>query len=130
MILVFGQSGQVARALSRDKDVVTLSRRQADLSDPEACGQAIRQHRPVGVINAAAWTAVDAAEEQEAAARVVNADAPAAMATACAALDIPFVHISTDYVFPGDGDRAWHRDDVCAPLQAYGRTKRAGELAV
>lgn len=90
----------------------------------------IRAHRPQAVINAAAWTAVDKAETEEAAATVVNGDAPAAMAEACAALNIPFVHISTDYVFDGAGTAPFAPDHPTAPLGAYGRSKLKGEAGV
>lgn len=130
-LLVFGKTGQVALELWRIvPDAVYLGRDQADLSDPAACAAAIRDHRPDVVINAAAWTAVDKAEAEEAAATVVNGDAPGAMARACAELGIPFVHISTDYVFDGAGERPWQPDDPVAPLGAYGRSKLAGEEAV
>ncbi len=82
------------------------------------------------VINAAAWTAVDRAETEEAAALVVNAEAPGAMARECAARGIVFLHVSTDYVFDGSGARAWAPGDATGPLGAYGRTKLAGEQAV
>jgi len=130
VILVFGKTGQVACALQRQADVVALDRAEADLADPEACARAIRTHAPRAVINAAAWTAVDQAEAEEAAATVVNGDAPGAMARACAALDIPFVHISTDYVFDGTGSAPWRPDSPVGPLGAYGRSKLAGERAV
>lgn len=130
-LLVFGRSGQVACELARLAPEATfLGRDQADLSDPAACAAAILSRRPQAVINAAAWTAVDRAETEEAAAHVVNAEAPGAMAMACAQLGIPFVHISTDYVFDGSGDRPWQTDDATGPLGAYGRTKLAGEQAV
>ena len=130
-LLVFGQTGQVARAIhAQAPDAVMLGRDAADLSAPEACAQAIRAHRPDAVINAAAWTAVDAAEDHEAEARVVNADAPGAMARACADLGLPFIHISTDYVFDGSGDAPRVPDAPTGPLGAYGRTKLAGEQAV
>ena len=130
-MLVFGRSGQVACALARRApDAIFLSRAQADLSDPASCAAAIAAHRPDAVINAAAWTAVDAAEAQESAATVVNADAPAAMAQECAALSIPFVTISTDYVFDGTGQRPWTPDAPTGPINAYGRSKLAGEQAV
>ena len=134
-VLVFGESGQVARALARAGSarrivVQTLSRAQADLSDPETCAAAIAATDADAVINAAAWTAVDAAEDQEQAAHVVNAEAPGAMARACAARGLPFVHLSTDYVFDGSGTRPWAPEDATAPLGAYGRTKLAGERAV
>jgi dTDP-4-dehydrorhamnose reductase len=130
-VLVFGQAGQVARELARRApEAVFLGRAQADLSDPVACAAAIRAHAPVVVINAAAWTAVDRAETEEAAATVVNADAPGAMARECTALDIPFLHVSTDYVFDGSGSAPWRPGDATGPLGAYGRSKLAGELAV
>lgn len=130
MILVFGKTGQVATELQRQGNVRALSRAEADLSQPDACADAIRAHRPAVVINAAAWTAVDKAEDHEAEARVINAEAPGAMARACAALNIPFLHISTDYVFDGSGNTAWCETDSIAPQNAYGRTKLAGENAV
>jgi dTDP-4-dehydrorhamnose reductase len=130
-ILVFGQTGQVARALGRlAHEAVFLPRTQANLSDPTACAAAIQAHRPSAVINAAAWTTVDAAEAQEVAATVVNGDAPGAMARECAALGIPFLTISTDYVFDGSGYSPWPPDAPTGPLNAYGRSKLAGQQAV
>ncbi len=111
-------------------DVVCLDRVSADLSDPSACAQAIRSHAPDAVINAAAYTAVDRAEEYEAQATIINGEAPDVMAQTCAELGIPLVHISTDYVFDGGGDRPWHPEDATAPLGAYGRSKLRGEQAV
>ena len=132
MILVFGKTGQVATELARQAGdrVLCLGRDAADLSDPAACSAAIETHQPRAVINAAAWTAVDKAEEHEAEARVINGDAPAAMARTCAALGIPLVHISTDYVFAGDGTAPWAPSDPVKPQNAYGRTKLAGEDGV
>lgn len=130
MILVFGKTGQVASELAGFEDVLCLGRDQADLSDPDACAAAIRAHAPSGVINAAAYTAVDKAEVEEPLATVVNGDAPGAMALICAELGIPFVTISTDYVFEGSGTTAWKPEDVPGPLGAYGRSKLAGEQAV
>ncbi len=130
MILVFGRTGQVATELQRLADVTALGRDQADLSDPGACAAAIRSHAPQAVINAAAYTAVDQAEEDEDAARVINADAPGAMARSCAEMGLPFCHVSTDYVFDGSGTRPWRPTDPVAPQSAYGRTKLAGEEAV
>lgn len=130
-LLVFGATGQVAREIARRApDARMLARGDAGLSDPEACADVITKIRPTAVINAAAWTAVDRAEEEEAAARVINADAPAAMARAAAALDVPFVQISTDYVFDGSGSDPRGTDAPTAPANAYGRTKLAGEEAV
>lgn len=134
-VLVFGETGQVARALalaapSRGISVQTLSRAQADLSDPDACAAAVAATDADAVINAAAWTAVDAAEDQKAAAHVINADSPGVMARVCADRDLPFVHLSTDYVFDGSGAAPWAPNDPTSPLGAYGRTKLAGERAV
>ena len=130
-LLVFGQSGQVARELARAApEARCLARDEADLSDPAACARRIAQSDPQIVINAAAFTAVDAAESDEVQARRINAEAPAAMARAAAARAIPFLHVSTDYVFDGSGSRPWRPDDAPAPLNAYGRTKLAGEAGV
>ncbi|MEP3948245.1 dTDP-4-dehydrorhamnose reductase [Ascidiaceihabitans sp.] len=130
MILVFGQSGQVARELSTLPDVRNLGRDDVDLEYPLNCAEAIAIHKPAAVINAAAYTAVDAAEDNEARAHMINAAAPEAMAQACADLGIPFVSISTDYVFDGAGNAPWREGDMPAPINAYGRSKLAGEAAI
>lgn len=130
MILVFGKTGQVATELQRQADVVALGRDEADLSDPEACADVIRSSGASTVINAAAYTAVDKAEDEETLANVINGGAPGAMARACDELGIPFLHVSTDYVFAGDGDQRWSEDDPVASPNAYGRSKLAGEQAV
>lgn len=133
-VLVFGRTGQVARELARRMPLGAsaefMGRGQADLSDPAACAVAVAACDADVVINAAAWTAVDRAETEEAAALVVNGAAPGAMARACAARGLPFLHISTDYVFDGAGDQPFGVDHPTAPLAAYGRTKLAGEQAV
>lgn len=130
-ILVFGRSGQVATELARiAPDAVFLGRDVADLTDPAACADAIHAHAPRAVINAAAYTAVDKAEADEAAAMRVNADAPAAMAQACVTLGIPMVHISTDYIFDGSGRAPRQPYDLTGPINAYGRSKLAGERAI
>ena len=130
MILVFGKSGQVATELAQFADVTCLGRDDCDLEIPEKCCAAILRLKPSAVINAAAYTAVDLAETEVKKAKRLNTDAPTEMSKCCAALDIPFVHISTDYVFDGSGDRPWRESDVTAPLGVYGRTKRDGEIAV
>jgi dTDP-4-dehydrorhamnose reductase len=130
-LLVFGKTGQVARELQRiAPDAVFLGREEADLMDPAACAAAVAASNAQAVINAAAWTAVDKAEAEEAAATVVNGDAPAAMARAAASKGVPFLHVSTDYVFDGAGDRPFATDHPTAPLGAYGRSKLAGEIGV
>lgn len=130
-LLVFGHSGQVAQELRLlVPDARFLDRGHADLTDPDACAAAIRSIRPRAVLNAAAYTAVDRAETDLETARLVNAEAPGKMAQAAAGLGVPFLHVSTDYVFAGSGDRAWREDDATGPLGAYGATKLAGEQAV
>ena len=129
-ILVFGETGQLARELAADETVTCLGREQADLSHPAACAAAIRQAQPQAVINAAAYTAVDKAESEEALASVINGAAPGAMAATCADMGIPFVTVSTDYVFDGSGDAPWQPGDATGPLNAYGCSKLAGEEAV
>lgn len=134
-LLVFGKTGQVATELQAQADVLALGRAEVDLTDPAACAAAIATHRPRVVINAAAYTAVDRAEEDEATAALVNGAAPGAMARACAELGIPLVHISTDYVFDGAGEAAFTRiirPDRLGPmggpnLRAKRRSARAGQ---
>lgn len=129
-LLVFGKTGQVARELQARAPIVALGRDGADLSDPESCVAAIEAYSPTAVINAAAYTAVDKTEEQEQLATMINGAAPTAMARACAAVDIPFVHISTDYVFEGSGEEAWQPSSPLEPINAYGRSKLLGERGV
>ncbi|TKW65327.1 MAG: dTDP-4-dehydrorhamnose reductase [Paracoccus denitrificans] len=130
-LLVFGKTGQVAQELARiAPDACFAGRDQADLTDPSACAALIRSHKPHAVINAAAYTAVDKAESDVETARLVNAKAPAAMSRACADLDIPFVHISTDYVFDGSGNQPRAEDAETGPLGVYGQTKLEGEDAI
>ncbi|WP_300530899.1 dTDP-4-dehydrorhamnose reductase [uncultured Mameliella sp.] len=130
MILLFGKTGQVATELQRLGDVTALGRDQADLARPEACAEVIHSHRPRVVINAAAYTAVDRAEDEEPLATTINGAAPAAMARACAEIGAPLVHISTDYVFDGSGTLPWSPDDPTNPINAYGRSKLAGETGI
>lgn len=133
-VLVFGSTGQVARELARrnstDVMITCLGRAQADLTDPAACADVITGADADVIINAAAYTAVDQAEQDEATAKAVNATAPAAMARAAAARKLPFLHISTDYVFDGSGDAFRSETDPVSPKNAYGRTKLAGEDGV
>ena len=130
--LVFGLDGQLARELERQGKgaIKALSRKEADLSDPEVCAAAIAATDVDAVINAAAYTAVDRAEEEESLAQCINGKAPGAMARAAASRRLPFVHISTDYVFDGHGAAPFKVTDATGPLGAYGRTKLAGEVAV
>ena len=148
-LLVVGGNGQVGRELRRSLatlgEVVATSRDgrldaldgaapvagiAADLADTAALVAQIRELAPAAVVNAAAYTAVDKAEADVEAAFRINAQAPGALARACADLDIPFVHYSTDYVFDGQGTRPYREDDPTAPLGVYGASKLAGEEAV
>ena len=127
MILIFGKTGQVARELQRSGDFLALSRDLTDLSNPLSCYDVIKTHEPEAVINAAAYTDVDKAETEEELATIINAYSPKAMAQACATLNIPLVHLSTDYVFDGTGNEPWQPKDATKPQNAYGRSKKIGE---
>ncbi len=133
-LLVFGTTGQVAQELRRQVPegwtITAAGRDRADLRDPAACAALIATTEAEAVINAAAYTAVDRAEEEEQLATRINGEAPSAMAQAAAARGLPFLHLSTDYVFDGSGTRPWQPHDQPAPLNAYGRSKRLGELGV
>jgi dTDP-4-dehydrorhamnose reductase len=132
-VLVFG-GGQLATEIARrapdglHPDMA--GRARADLEVSGACDALIREAAPDAVINAAAYTAVDRAEEDEDRATRINGAAPGEMARACAVLGIPLVQVSTDYVFDGSGAVPWQPGDAPAPLGAYGRSKLAGEEAV
>ena len=133
-ILIFGRNGQVGRELlnrhPKDCKIRSLGRSDVDLSDPTSCQEVIMAHDADIVINAAAYTAVDQAEDEESQAEMINGEAPKRMAQACARKGIPFLHLSTDYVFDGSGDAPRKPNDPIAPLNAYGRSKAAGEAAV
>ena len=130
MILVFGKTGQVGTELSNFENINALDREQADLSNPQSCKEVILRHKPKAVINAAAYTAVDKAEIDENLARCVNGEAPLKMAEACLELNIPLIHISTDYVFDGSGTTPWRCTDTTFPKSAYGRSKLEGEKGI
>lgn len=133
--LLFGPSGQLGRELldraaGHDVMLLPVDRAMVDLTDAEAVADVVERAAVDIVINAAAYTAVDQAEAEEDLAHAVNADAPGAMARACAARGLPLIHVSTDYVFDGSGAAAWRETDPVGPIGAYGRTKLAGERAV
>lgn len=129
-VLVFGKTGQVASELARFDGVTCLGRDAADLMDPGTCERVIADCDAEAVINAAAYTGVDKAEDDRDTAMIVNAMAPTAMAAAAAARDLPFVHISTDYVFEGSGTAPWQPGDATGPLGVYGASKLGGERGV
>lgn len=132
--LIFGKTGQVATELAAQVPAgvspIFLDRGAADLSDPAGCAQAVLDHAPDVVINAAAYTAVDRAEEEETLATTINGATPTEIAKAAASLGCPLLHVSTDYVFAGTGDAPMSVDSPTAPLGAYGRSKLAGEIGV
>ncbi|WCL55130.1 dTDP-4-dehydrorhamnose reductase [Gimibacter soli] len=135
-ILVAGKSGQVALALEElakgreDLTLETFGRPDFDLKSPTSMDAAVAAFRPDAIINAAAYTAVDAAETDEDEATAINADGAAALAAIAHARGLPFLHISTDYVFDGTKDAPYVETDPTGPTGAYGRSKLAGEQAV
>lgn len=133
-ILITGGSGQIGwelqTALEPLGNIFAPGRNGFDLTDFSQMQKTIEQVKPDIIVNAAAYTAVDQAENDEAAAYAVNAAAPAILAEAAASLGALFVHFSTDYVFDGSSDLPYHEDDKTNPLNVYGRTKLAGEKSV
>jgi len=127
-----GQVGEELRALSLPKDVeiVAPSRGELDLEDREAISRMMVAESWSAVINAAAYTDVDRAESEQSVAFAVNAEAPARLAIETARRGIPLVHISTDYVFDGRKGTPYVERDAVAPLNAYGRSKLAGERGI
>lgn len=133
-ILVLGRSGQVGAALTQSLDglgeLITLDRGQLNLSNPDVIRTALRELQPQMIINAAAYTAVDAAESDTATAFQINAEAPRVIAEESERLGATLIHYSTDYVFDGGKPGAWLEDDAPAPLSVYGHSKLAGEQAI
>jgi dTDP-4-dehydrorhamnose reductase len=129
-ILVLGSSGQLASHLREAlPDARFCGRDALDLAEPAAVAARIEAMKPGAIVNAAGYTAVDKAESEAAVAWRVNAESVAAAALAATALDVPFVHVSTDYVFDGRKAGAYTPEDATNPLGVYGATKLAGELA-
>ncbi|MBO3733935.1 dTDP-4-dehydrorhamnose reductase [Glycomyces niveus] len=133
--LITGGAGMLAqdveaRVQAAGQRAVVLSRKELDITDPASVAAALAEHAPAVVVNCAAWTAVDDAEEQEAAALAVNGDGPRRLAEACRETGAVLLHVSTDYVFAGDATAPYAEDAPTAPRSAYGRTKLAGEEAV
>jgi dTDP-4-dehydrorhamnose reductase len=133
-LLQFGTSGQLGDALVRvlgedDRFAsLALGRERADFTRPDEIERAVRDAASLDlVVNAAAYTAVDKAEEEETLAYRINAEAVEVLARSCAARGVPLIHVSTDYVYDGAKSAPYREDDATAPLNAYGRTKLAGE---
>ncbi|HXH52826.1 MAG TPA: dTDP-4-dehydrorhamnose reductase [Sphingomicrobium sp.] len=132
-ILVTGRDGQLARSLSErlvDHELLFAGRPEVDLTERGSVDAAILAARPDAVINAAAYTAVDQAESEEALAFRINAEAAGEAAGAAAKVGASIIQLSTDYVFDGSGSSAYRETDLTAPQSAYGRSKLAGEQAV
>lgn len=133
-IVVTGATGQVGRALTQrlqpNATIIATDRTAFDLAKPESIPHLLDEIAPDLLINTAAYTAVDLAEDEPALAQIVNAEAPGVMARWAAKRDVPFIHFSTDYVFDGEGERPWSEDDATRPLGVYGATKLAGEEQV
>lgn len=132
--LVLGAYGQVGRQLARALQPLgegrALSRTDCDLSQPGEVASVVRERSPSVVVNAAAYTAVDRAEDEPELAARLNGEAVAELAEACAASSAVLVQYSTDYVFDGKGDRPFQPEDAPAPLSVYGKSKLAGEQAI
>ncbi|MEA2780815.1 MAG: dTDP-4-dehydrorhamnose reductase [Rhodospirillaceae bacterium] len=134
-ILVIGRRGQVARALAESSwpqslSVIVRGRESLDLGEPAAVARQVVKESPDLVINAAAYTAVDQAEQERDAAFAINRDGPAALAAACAKIGTALLHVSTDYVFDGTKAGPYTEDDPVNPLSVYGASKEAGEQAI
>jgi dTDP-4-dehydrorhamnose reductase len=134
-IVVTGSQGQIAQSLlerapPRGVEVLTLARPQFDLTEPASFIPAIASIAPHIVINAAAYTSVDKAEDEEATALRINSDGADAIAFAASRIGAPIIQLSTDYVFDGGSSRPYREDDATDPLGAYGRSKLLGEQAV
>ncbi|WP_454630021.1 dTDP-4-dehydrorhamnose reductase [Bradyrhizobium cenepequi] len=133
-ILLTGTNGQVGAALqpllAKHGTVIAPSRAEFDLSKPETLAERLDSLRPDLVINPAAYTAVDRAEDERELAFLVNAKAPEIVAEWAAQHRVPLVHFSTDYVFDGSGDKPWREDSSTNPLSVYGASKLAGDTAI
>ncbi len=133
-ILLFGKNGQVGWELHRSLqplgEIIALDRAEIDFSEPESLRQIVQKIKPDVICNAVAYTAVDKAEEDEALAMRINGDAPGVLAEEALKIGALLVHYSTDYVFDGTKTSAYVETDKPDPINAYGRTKLAGELAV
>lgn len=129
---VRGQLGHdvVEELTRRGIPAIGVDIEEMDVTDGECVERVIREAAPDAVIHCAAYTAVDAAEENEELCRRVNAEGPRNIAAVCKKLDIKMLYISTDYVFSGEGERPWEPEDERKPQSVYGQTKYEGELAV
>jgi dTDP-4-dehydrorhamnose reductase len=132
-ILLTGATGQLGCELAgllTAHDVVAPPRSACDLAEPRSIRDAVRDARPDLIINPAAYTAVDRAEQEPELARAINAIAPAVLAEEARRLGVPLIHFSTDYVFSGEASEPYTEDHATAPINVYGHTKLEGEQAI
>ena len=134
-VLVTGVKGQLGHDVMDDLaakgiEGIGVDVEEMDITDADACQRVIKEAKPDAVIHCAAYTAVDAAEDNVELCRKVNAEGTRNIAKVCKSLDIKMMYISTDYVFNGEGQRPWEPDDHREPLNVYGLTKYEGEIAV
>lgn len=133
-ILLLGKTGQVGfelyRTLAPLGTITAPDRTELDLMNPQAVADYLETHQPDLMANAAAWTAVDAAEEHQAEANQLNAALPEQLARYAKANNIRLIHYSSDYVYPGNGDEAWTESSPTDPLSVYGTSKLAGDQAI
>lgn len=134
-VLVTGVKGQLGFDVMRELETrgmegVGVDVEEMDITDAGACERVIKEAAPDAVIHCAAYTAVDAAEDNRDLCHMVNGEGTKHIAKVCGELDIPMMYISTDYVFNGQGERPWEPDDHREPLNVYGLTKYEGEIAV
>ncbi len=134
-VILFGSSGQVGTECKKlfslkGWDVIALSRAEADFTVPSEVYNAVKHHQADIVVNACAYTAVDKAETEPELASLINTQSVASMGKACTELNIPTIHISTDYVFNGQSTHPYKEDDLVGPMGVYGQTKYAGEQSL
>ena len=134
-VLVTGVNGQLGYDVvnelnKRGHMAIGTDIEEMDITDANSVDSVIKGNAPDAVIHCAAYTAVDAAEDNAELCRKINAEGTQNIANVCKELDIKMIYISTDYVFDGEGERAWEPDDERTPLNVYGQTKYEGELAV
>jgi len=133
-ILLVGKNGQIGWELQQKLpalgEIAALGSAELDLADFEAVRRTVREIKPAVIVNAAAYTAVDKAEEEPDKAAAINSGAPAILAEEAVRLNSLFIHYSTDYIFDGEKKSPYNEEDTPNPLNAYGKTKLAGEIAV
>ena len=129
-ILLFGKTGQVAKELCNRPNVTAIGRDKADFTEPQKIIEIVKSTDADIIINAVAYTSVDLAEEEFELANIINGTTVKELAKVSASRNIPFLHISTDYVFKGDGNLNWKTTDQTNPQNSYGKSKLIGEIGI